>query len=142
MHLAFWVRAEYPGDSWQGDVATSRLEAAQKIQEERRSRNQESELVDCLQLCDKRDLVLKRKQLCESLGFTSKTKAQAQLKRAEDLRNLLAHGQQNLVEGSSWEALIDLAEWIEMVVHKSDEQVESRAVTSAQQGLGALWSSA
>jgi hypothetical protein len=139
MHLAFWVRAEYPGDSWQGHLADGRLKAANKIQESRCSQNPECELRECLQLCDKRDLVLKRTQLCESLGLAPN--AETQLKNAEKLRNLLAHGQENLVEGTSWEALIDLTEWIEMVLGKSDEQVESRAEKSKQEGLGDLWSS-
>lgn len=142
MHLTFWARAEYPGDSWQGPIGEKRLNDAKNIQEKRRSQNQKPELFDCLQLCDKRDLLLNQTPLCESLGLTPKTNAKTQLELAENLRNLLAHGQQNLVEGSSWEGLIDLTEWIERVVDKSDEQVESRAATSAQQGLGDLWSSA
>ena len=92
-------------------------------------------------MCDNRDLVLKRTQLCESLGLAPKAKAKTHLERVENLRNLLAHGQQNLVEGTSWDDLIDLTEWIEMVLGKSDEQVESRAEKSKQEGLGDLWSS-
>jgi hypothetical protein len=142
MHLAFWVRAAYPDDIWRTQISPARVEAAVKVQKERQMVGQTSELVDCLQMGDKRDLLLKQEDLCRELGLTSKKEAQRSLKKAESLRNLLAHGQQNLVQGSSWSELFTLAEWLETIVHTSDNLVEQRASAAAQQGLAALWSSA
>ncbi len=142
MHLTFWVRAEYPRDAWTAVIRHKRLTEAQRIQAERKARNQESDLVECLQMCDKRDLILERRQLCIDLGLADKKKALKLLKRVEDLRNLLAHGQENLVQGSSWEALISLVESIETLLQKSDERVERSAASSAKRGLDPLWSSA
>jgi len=142
MHMGFWVRAEYVDDTWQSEIAPDRVEAAEKVQRERRARKQQSDLVECLQFCDKRDLLLKRELLSADLGLRPRSQASTRLKHAENVRNLLAHGQQDLVEGSSWKELIDLVDWIETVVHKSDDRVEQHAAASAQKGLGSLWSSA
>ena len=63
-------------------------------------------------------------------------------RRAEGLRNLLAHGQHDLIEGSSWEELFALVEWLEEFIRVSDDLVEKQAAGAAGQGLGSLWSSA
>jgi hypothetical protein len=141
MHLAFWVRAEYQGDSWQAAISQSRLEAAKKIQNDRLRIGQTSQLIECLQMGDKRDLLLKRKTLCQDLGFVSKKQTERFLTEAERLRNLLAHGQHNLVDGTTWDELIGAVEWLERVVRQSDLLVEKR-VASARQKLSPLWLSA
>ena len=122
MHLGFWVRAAYAKDSWQRKLTAKRLAAARGLQADRRKRNQDVSLVECLQFCDKRDLVLAREELRASLCLGTKAHALGRLKGAEDLRNLLAHSQQHLVKGSSWEELIGLVEWAESVVHTSDQR--------------------
>ncbi len=100
MHLGFWIRVVYQ-DSWQTVLPAKRLVAAKKRQADRqRGRWQNVSLMECLQFCDKRDLVLARQDLCEKLRLGSKTKASNQLRCAEDLRNLLAHSHQDWVKGS------------------------------------------
>lgn len=141
MHLGFWVRATYGEDSWQDTLKPARLEAAKKVQAERRSRNQEMPLVECLQFCDRRDLVLAVDELRDKLGVGQKASAERLLKRAADLRDLLAHSQQDLAQGSSWQEVIDLVEWVERVVHTSDECVEEKGRRPAQQGEDDLWAS-
>jgi hypothetical protein len=140
MHLGFWIRAVY-ADSWQTVLPPTRLVEAKKRQADRKKRKQNVSLVECLQFCDKRDLVVVRQDLCEKLRFGSKTKASHHLRHAEDLRNLLAHSHQDLVKGSSWETVIGLVEWIEIVVHASDQHVEQEARNAAELGQDTLWSS-
>jgi len=142
MHLSFWARVVYGEDSWQCRLNPKRIKAAKKIQCERRRRNQEMSLLECLQFCDKRDLIIARDDLREKLHLGTKSQARALLKRAEDLRNLLAHSQKNLVHRSSWPETIDLVELVEAVVHTSDEQLEQEARNSAEQGEDGLWQSA
>ena len=142
MHLGFWIRAVYVEDSWQKRVTGKRLAAATRLQADRRKRNQDVSLVDCLQFCDRRDLVIGREDLRERLCLGSKTQAGALLKRAEDLRDLLAHSQHDLVEGSSWEEVIALVESVEAVIHRSDEQVEREARRLGGRGHEGLWASA
>jgi len=138
MHLRFWVRTSYGEDSWKEKLKKARLKAANKLQTMRRARNEEITLLDCLQFCDKRDLLLARTDLRAKLGLGSKKQAESLLKKAENLRDLLAHSQQDLVQGASWQALIELIERIEALVHRSDDAVEQEA-KSVRKSVDALW---
>jgi len=93
-------------ESFRETLKPQRLEEAQRLYEKRMSMNQEIDLADCLQICDKRDLIL-RKVTCAALGFGSKRRALKFFEDAEDLRNNLAHSQ-DLVLGSSWTEVIEL----------------------------------
>lgn len=142
MHLGFWIGAGYGGGVWRDKLGEARLEAARKVQADRRLRRQEASLVECLQFCDKRDLVLAHKELRAYMGLGTENRARNLLRRAEDLRNVLAHSAQDLVQGSSWQDVISLAEWVETVVHASDERVEQEMRKSARTGKDGLWASA
>lgn len=140
MHMSYWLRVEYPNDSWRKSLKPDRVKAAKKVQANRRQRNQDLELVECLQFCDKRDLVLDRKDVCSEIGIDSIKRANARLKKVEHLRNTLAHSQYDLVRGTTWKELIELVQWIETVIHKSDAIVEKQALQSAHRaGVAALW---
>lgn len=142
MHLTFWVKDEYPNDGWTQSLAAGRLTQARKLRKDRQARNQPASLLECLQFCDKRDLVLRRKDLRDRLELGSSRKAQALLGRAEKLRDVLAHSQQDLTQGSSWVEIIEVVQWVEATVHRSDGLVEEKARQSAKRGPDALWGSA
>jgi hypothetical protein len=141
MHMQFWIHQVYSAESWKQQLKRERLDAADKLQRERRARNEDITLLDCLQFCDKRDLLLANELLRKKLGLTSKGKASSMFKGAEDLRNRLAHSQQDLVQGSTWEAHIELVTKVEELVHLSDEAVEQDAKASGTSGDG-LWMAA
>ena len=115
MNLLRLVRLYYPQDSWQQVLKADRLEAAQKLWRESRERNEATDLLDYLQFCDKRELILNQSELFQKLGLNSKRSGEKFLKSAERLRNRLAHAQ-NLVSGSSWQELISLAEAMEKLL--------------------------
>jgi hypothetical protein len=131
MHLTYWVTISYPNDSWKESLSGPRLAKAEKLLADRQSRKQQTDLVDCLQFCDKRDLILVCKDLLNSLGLVQKDVARNFLVAAEKLRDLLAHSQRDLTEGSSWIELADVVELLETVVDKSHELVERNATRSA-----------
>jgi hypothetical protein len=117
MNLLRLVRLYYPQNSWQEILKADRLEAARKLWRESRDRNEATDLLDYLQFCDKRELILNHPELLEKLGLNSKRGGEKFLKSAEHLRNRLAHAQ-NLVTGSSWSELISLAAGMEqLLVH-------------------------
>lgn len=122
MHLLRLVRIHYPEDSFQKSLSKSRLKAAQKLLDERQRRNEAIDLADCLQFCDKRDLILKKPDLREALGMTSKKEGEKLLEAAESLRNKLAHGQ-DIVAGSSWPEIIDLVTIISEFIEKCERIV-------------------
>lgn len=120
MNLLRLVRIYYPQDSWQPVLKPERLEAAQKLWRESQERNEATDLLDYLQFCDKRDLVLNQPELFQQLGLKSKRFGERFLKSAEHLRNRLAHAQ-SLVSGSSWTELISLAEAMETLLIHCEE---------------------
>ena len=134
-----WVKIEYPEDDWENVLKTCRLEKAEDLQNERRKRKQELELIDCLQFCDKCDLLVSREDWRSALGLGSKGETTTWLKSSEKLRDTLAHSHYDLVQGTSWEDLLDLVEWMEKVIQASDRCVEKRAQQGAQNGVGELW---
>jgi hypothetical protein len=139
MHLRFWVRTLYEEDSWQEGLKSNRLEAAQKLHQERLKRNAHISLLACLQFADLRELVLDLEQGRKMLGLGSKGKGKGLLEDAEELRNRLAHSQDELVEGKSWEELIDLVAALNAAVTSSDEAVEERALEAKNGEKVALW---
>jgi hypothetical protein len=115
MNLLRIVRLHYPQDSWQPILKPERLEAAQRLWQASQERNEATDLLDYLQFCDKRDLVLHKTELVEKLGLKSKRSGEKLLKHAEHLRNRLAHAQ-NIVNGSSWQELFSLAAELEKLL--------------------------
>ncbi|MBD0385618.1 MAG: hypothetical protein ICV54_03570 [Nostoc sp. C3-bin3] len=115
MNLLRLVRIYYPEDSWQKVLKPERLEVAQRLWRESQERNEATDLLDYLQFCDKRELILNQPELLQQLGLKYKRFGERFLKSAEQLRNRLAHAQ-NLVSGSSWAELISLAEAMETLL--------------------------
>ncbi|WP_071187242.1 hypothetical protein [Trichormus sp. NMC-1] len=120
MNLLRLVRLYYPQDSWQKVLKPDRLEAAQKLWRESQERNEATDLLDYLQFCDKRELVLNQPELFQQLELKSKRFGERFLKSSEHLRNRLAHAQ-SLVSGSSWKDLISLAEDMERLLVRCEE---------------------
>jgi hypothetical protein len=85
----------------------------------RLARNEEIDLADCLQLCDKRTLLLKDDRLRESLSLGSNSQAERFLKGIEKLRDRLAHGQ-DIIAGSSWPAVFSLVQQTEKVLEQRE----------------------
>jgi hypothetical protein len=115
-----------------------RVQAAHGEQERQAHAGIHSELVDCLQFCDRRDLVLSEAGLRDRLGLSDLRAAKHQLTRAERLRNQLAHSQQNIARGASWEELVALVNWVERFLETSDLLVEGDAAAVAASTSGGL----
>lgn len=120
MHLLRLIRRYYPLNTWQGHLKPERLAAAQKLWQESQARNEATDLLDYLQFCDKRDLILQQPTLVEQLGLQSRRAGDRLLTAAEHLRNRLAHAQ-DLVGNASWEAVIDLAAALEALLLRCEE---------------------
>jgi len=120
MNLLRLVRLYYPQDSWQKVLKSERVDAAKRLWRESQLRNEATDLLDYLQFCDKRDLILDHSELTQRLELKSKRGAERFFKSAEQLRNRLAHAQ-DLVNGSSWTELISLAEGMEKLLRSCED---------------------
>lgn len=115
MHLLRVIRNHFPADSWAVLLSDGRMINARKIFASRKERNEAIDLVDCLQFCDKRELVFKIPAVKESVRKYGVESADTVLESAEILRDKLCHAQ-DIVEGSTWPEVIDLAKNIEHIL--------------------------
>lgn len=128
MHLTYWIRAEYPGESWLDPLEPRRLEKARQFQEERRRYNQELDLVDCLQLADKRDLVVDNRSLRRRLKMGGRKSSRKILRIGERLRDDLAHSQADVAGAvDDWADLIKFVRWSQDFLNVSDSLVDKHA---------------
>jgi len=119
MNFLRLIRLKYCGDSWRSLLKEKRIEDAQKILEDRKRKNEAIDLADCLQFCDKGDIILKTQELTAALGFSSNNSAEKLLGNLESLRNELAHSQDIITE--NWPEVVELAEAAEELLIKCEE---------------------
>ena len=119
MQLLRIIRANYQDDSWKSLIKEKRLAEAEDLFAKRKLRNEAIDLLDCLQFCDKRDIVLKNEELRRSIGFESKTSGEEILKPLENLRNNLSHSQDIITE--HWPVIVELVAKAEEILHKCEE---------------------
>jgi len=93
MGLVQQIRERFPHEDWQQQLSAGRLQKARDVQAERGRRNVFCELIDCLQLSDKGQILIEDPIVMQRLGFESKSVAKRVLKELESLRNHLAHAQ-------------------------------------------------
>ena len=119
MQMLRLIRDYYPNDSWRGIISNKRLEEAENILTDRCKRNEEIDLPDCLQFCDKKKIFLYNEKLLKGSGLESKSKGEKWLKELEKLRNDLAHSQ-DIITGN-WPEIVDLTEQAEKFLRKLEK---------------------
>lgn len=114
MQLLRIIRNRCPNDRWKTFLTRPRLEKAQELLSDRRKRSEEIDLADCLQFCDKREVIIKGNML-KIEGFD----LLGRLKEIEHLRDKLAHAQ-DIVAGN-WPKIVDIAEDSERLLIKLEK---------------------
>ena len=123
-HLAFWIRTTYPNDSWIRTLEPRRLEKAERFQRMRREANQELDLIECLQFCDKANLVRSNGQALASLGIDD-DEATGVFAQIEALRNNLAHSQEDVAVGLDWSSILPAISRVGDILAASDLSLEN-----------------
>ena len=116
MQLLWCIRQSYPDGSWFEKLSKDRCKKAQGILSNRRKKNIEIDLADCLEFVDKNKLLLKTEFIWKQMPFSSKKEVERFFRRLADLRNLLAHSQD--IIGSNWPQNADIALQAEEVLEK------------------------
>ena len=111
MNLANSIRKRWPGDDWKKHCSKNRLRKAETLCTERSRLNQHSDLIDCLQLSDKAQILLSDPAIREEYGFDSKTAADRTIKEMSSLRNNLAHGQS--IVSYDWPQIVRMTQRLE-----------------------------
>ena len=114
MRFLTLISRRFQDDGWQQYLSNSRIEKATSLQLERRRRNQDPDLLDCLQFSDKAQIVIRDEQLREQVGFQSRRRAEQAIKNLEKLRNNLAHAQD--IVALDWRTIVNLSENLEAVI--------------------------
>jgi len=120
MHLLHVVKHVYRDGSWREKISAERLRNAEHLYELRKERNEEITLLDCLQLSDKKTLIVKKKELLANLGFSSRAEAERFFNKLERLRNNLAHSQE-LTGGESFREIIQTVRQCERVLEACEQ---------------------
>ncbi|WP_221568411.1 hypothetical protein [Alkalihalobacillus sp. TS-13] len=120
MHLLRVINHYLPQNDWKRHLGMDRIQEAERLYTIRSVKNEAIGLSDCLQICDKRDIILNEGELRQQLKFPSKTKGKDYFKRLEGLRNNLAHAQELNTEGS-WEDIILLIEETETILEVCEQ---------------------
>ncbi|EGF29255.1 CBS domain-containing protein [Rhodopirellula baltica WH47] len=107
MSITRVLQQAFPSDAWRELLSPTRIEKAEQLQAERVRRNQQVQLVDCLQLSDKGQLFAKSDKLRELFWNRSRNEIRRIVKELESLRNNLAHSQPYTQE--NWNAILRLA---------------------------------
>lgn len=111
MHFLRLINSFLANEQWKKYLKKERIDFAKEIFESRKQKNAAIELSDCLQLCDKRDIIVKDDVLRNVLSIQSKSKFRSFFNRLEMLRNFLAHSQE--IHTESWPDHIALVREIE-----------------------------
>ncbi|MBI5572507.1 MAG: hypothetical protein HY914_21365 [Desulfomonile tiedjei] len=119
MQLLRIIRDNYPNECWRKCLSEKRLNAAEQVLAERRQRNEAIDVVDCLQFCDKRDIILKNTELRKAIGIESAKAGDRLLSDLERLRNSLAHAQD--IVADNLPRVVDLAEQAELLLLRCEQ---------------------
>lgn len=113
-NLTCAIEALYPADSWQGALSPGRFEKAVALRAERQRRGADCRLVDCLQVKDKADILVRDAESVAVLGLKSRREAERLTNSIEALRNHLAHAHELVAE--HFATAIRLASYIDSIL--------------------------
>lgn len=126
MHLTYWVGAEFPGECWRAQLSKTRIAKVDELLAQRQKRGESISAIDCLQFCDKRDILSRSDSVRTTLGLGSKKVAICLLKAIEHLRDCVAHSQKDFVGQGGWEQLSGTIRQIEGILQKSEATITSK----------------
>jgi len=121
MYFLSIIKESYENDSWVEYLNSKRVENAKSVYKLRKEKNEALELIDCIQFCDKRVLLLNNKTLLAQIGFNSKTTFETFLKKTEKIRNEIAHSQM-IDSEMSWREVIDVTIKIDRIIEELEEK--------------------
>lgn len=122
LHLNYWIIKYYEIEGWKNLIAEKRLEIAQYIFKERQGENLDLTLLECLQLCDKREILKQSDEFRKIFNF-SKTKFKDLLEDVEKVRNEIAHSQSSIISNLSWESFISTIENVKNFLNQSEKEI-------------------
>jgi hypothetical protein len=103
-------------EDWKQYLSDGRVQKAEQLLAERSRRNQNLDLIDCLQFSDKLQIIARNEDLRAWTRFGSRRQVEEAGKKLERLRNNLSHAQD--IIATDWDALIDLSENLDSLLEE------------------------
>lgn len=113
MHLLIRVRRDFPNDSWRSFIGSAQLSRAKGRLSKKQHKNQQLDLIDCLEFSDVSRIALQTASLVQELSAQVPDPKDF-FYRVRQLRNDLAHGHEILAD--DWPSTIELAGHIEAIL--------------------------
>jgi hypothetical protein len=126
MHINSWISHFYTDGSWEHEISEKRIKKARDTYEMRKGNNQDLSLIECLQFCDKRDILAKSEHFIKEFNF-SRDKFNSLLQTVEKIRNELAHSQNSIISNIEWSVFVETVSSLEKYLMRSDIKVEQIA---------------
>jgi hypothetical protein len=135
MRMTRLIELKCQGDSWSQYLSESRLQKAKDLLEERKRRNQSLDLIDCLQISDKGQIIARHEELRKITRMQSRRQTEQLIRMLESLRNNLAHSQD--IISCDWETIVALCRDMQRVIHGTEEvqQVLADGPSSGKEGV-------
>ncbi len=128
MQMLRLIREFYPAEKWRPFLTENRMCKAEETYAKRRAGNDHIDLADCLQFCDKRDIILQTAALLKAMEIGDDPHSATFFKELEDLRNDLAHAQS--IVSDRWPHLVELSAQAERILTSCEGlYVGSRSAT-------------
>ncbi|WP_194775797.1 CBS domain-containing protein [Pararhodonellum marinum] len=135
LHLNFWITKNFKGETWQDILNPVRIKLAENIYKERKGNNVQLTLLECIQICDKRDILRSADKFREDFDF-SKSRFERLLKNTEKIRNELAHSQNSIIANLEWTEFVSTLKSAKEFLVKSEEKIEKKSITHSRVGKG------
>lgn len=122
LHLNYWIIKKYDQESWKQKLSPARIEMAEKIFEIRKGNNIQLSLLECIQFCDKREIL---KTTCDFMTeFDYKKKDFVKLlENVEIIRNELAHSQKSIIANLNWVDFVHSIKMMKEFLVKSERRI-------------------
>ena len=132
--IANLIHEIYPNDEWKPLLNNGRINLALDIYQQLIEKNQEINLINCTQLCDKTTIVLKDENLLNEVINMSRTKAKPFFSRIERFRNDLAHAQSLTIwfEEKDVINLVDNLIRITGIITERDKKLNEREISTSK----------
>ena len=114
MRTTHLIALKCKDDSWKQFLSESRLQKAEALLEERKRRSQNLELIDCLQISDKGQIIARNEEIRSLTRMQSRRQTEQAIRMLESLRNNLAHSQD--IVSCDWETIVMLCKDMERVI--------------------------
>ncbi len=108
------IRLLWEGEAWTPLLPEGRLQKARQLLAERARHGERRDLLDCIQFCDKVEILIRDPNERARLGFESKSAAERASASLESLRNHLVHGLDFV--NPHWPQIVELTARIEHIL--------------------------